>query len=164
MDYAITLGQYPEDEMCLSSVVFATHVAPASAKPDDPAAIVRNDLAITPFPYTIFSRDLPLFVYFEIYSLAKDENGRTFFEIEYKVQTPGKSGLGALLASLNPFAGKASSIAFSDVRRGANASEPTYLQVDLRQLKPDKYQFILTVTDKISGVSKERLLEFELNE
>lgn len=163
-DFSVTLGKYPEDEMCLSSAIFATQVEPATQKPDDPAIMIRHDLAIAPFPYTIFSRQLPLFIYFEIYSLQKDEAGATYIDIEYKVKSPGKKGLSAFLASLNPFAGKASSIAFSDVRHGTSATEPTYLQLDLRQLEPGKYEFILNVTDRISGVSKERMLEFELDE
>ncbi|MDZ7290840.1 MAG: hypothetical protein ONB44_06520 [candidate division KSB1 bacterium] len=115
-----------------------------------------------PYPFPALKRSVPMFVYFEIYDLKRDEAGETFYEIEYEVNAPSKKGLSSLLASLNPFGKSGGSISVSEMRQGNAAVEPIYLQLDFSQLRSGKYNLLVRVTDKLANITKESKLEFEL--
>ena len=48
----------------------------------------RSGLTITPNPLRTYYRSEPVFVYFEIYNLARNAFGRTEYEISYRVSPP----------------------------------------------------------------------------
>jgi GWxTD domain-containing protein len=160
-DFSVTLSNYPEGMLHLSSAIFAKDVLPAIPAQNQ-SSFQRHHLSITPYPFPTINRNAPIFIYFEIYDLKRDATGETLYEVEYEVQAPKKGGLASLLASLNPFGNTGSSISVSEVRRGTSTVEPTYLQWDFSSLRNGKYDLIIRVTDQIAHLTEERKLGFEL--
>jgi GWxTD domain-containing protein len=159
-DFSIMLGG--DSNVHLSSVIFAKSITPAESVINNRQSFTRHNLVITPYPFSTFKRNTPIFIYFEIYGLQQDDKGETFYKLEYEVQAPAKKGLASLFASLNPFDKGDGNISISEARRGKAAVEPTYLQLDFGQLRSGKYNLIVRVTDNLTNITKESKLESEL--
>jgi len=74
---------YPDTTLGVSDLLLASRVSARSPLPEG-----RDDLEIRANPLRTYGRDEPVYVYFEVYDLARDEFGRTDYEISYQVGPP----------------------------------------------------------------------------
>ncbi len=146
----------------ISSILFARRISPSDQiAPDN--VLYRNALRIVPYPFRTISRENPMYIYFEVYNLQKNDEGESYFTIEYSVERQGKTGIGGFLAKLNPFGGARDRISFSETRRSQKRRESVYFLVDFHQLVSGTYRFTVRVEDKNAGLRRERSMEVVLN-
>ncbi|MDE2727810.1 MAG: GWxTD domain-containing protein, partial [Gemmatimonadota bacterium] len=86
---SLQISDYRADRMLLSDVKLAASIVPTDAA----GLLVRNGLFITPHPARLYSRATPVFIYYEIYNLERDAEGRTGFrtELEIAVREPRRN-------------------------------------------------------------------------
>lgn len=119
-----------------------------------------SDLVDYPFPVmptkSIYRGDL-LKVYLEIYHLLLGESGQTSYRISFKMTKSGKKGL------LNKFIGRGRSkdiITQEYINQSRDRRVNEFVTFDISKFKDGEYEFLIEVTDLISGKSKYRIGEF----
>ena len=106
-----------------------------------------------PLLTTVVSRQ-PIFVYFELYHLSLDANDRTKFEVEYTL-TPEKNG--GLLRRRNRNA-----LSIRTDRSTEDPSPVEHTEIDVGKVDPGNYTLTVTITDKITGETRQRSRPLEL--
>ena len=76
---------YADTVLTMSNLLLASRIAMVRPFPE-----ARGDLEILPNPLRTFTRSQPVFIYLEVYNLARDDFGRTDYEISYRVGPPKK--------------------------------------------------------------------------
>ena len=142
----LALPNYHANRLMLSDIQIARKITEAGETVD--STFVRGKWNIRPAPSASFAPGAPLFVYFEIYNLAKDEFGATRYQISYEVQAreAGSISIIPLLAKLGGIK-KAETIGFSFEQIGTEPTVSDYLELDLASIKPGRYILKMTVKD-----------------
>jgi GWxTD domain-containing protein len=159
----IELPDYSGDQLMVSGILPAARVQEVG--PGRTGRFIRGELEVLPLPGRALQVDQPLFIYYEIYNLAKDAIGATDFEIAYSVaEAPEDRALVSKLfqglASLVGRGRQRAVLTSTVSRTGIRNQESAYLEIGLSELPADTYIIELTVTDKISGQTAGSLLYF----
>lgn len=128
----------------LSDIELATKIEPTTKD----TKFQKNGLLVIPNPTRRFSLKTPVYVYFEIYRLSQDSEGKTSFTIDYTLTLMESRREGIL--GLFRGSGK-SSISTQIDREGDNEFSVEFLAIDVSQVKPGEYQLIIKVTDQLNG-------------
>jgi hypothetical protein len=108
-----------------------------------------------------------VFIYYEVYGLARDEFGQTAYRVAYTVRPKSAQNFGAkVLAGLGRLVGvdqEKEAITISYEQMGSSADVVSYLGVDLSGSEPGEYAIEVAVTDSRSGreVSKRTVFKVE---
>ncbi len=146
---------FPDDEVAMSSVVLASHVAEG-----------KEGIEVIPNPLRTFDGGELLHLYFEIYNLARDEFGQTDFSVVYRVGPPDlrrfsdkrdRKAIAQLGRSDAPWR-----ISVSTDYRGDQRRAQIYLAVDLSELGPGVHLLSLAVTDRQTGLQTWREALFRI--
>jgi hypothetical protein len=121
----------------------------------------KGSLSVVPNPLGKCPLDHPLYLYFEVYNLAKDANGRTSYTIDYKLTSVQIKR--PLLASIFG-ARKKTSISVPSERTGKEDWSPEHMALDVSELEAGKYDLQVTMTDRIAGKSVSRSVAVEIYE
>ena len=71
--------------LTMSDLLLASGIQPKTPFPEG-----RDDLRVTPNPLHTYGRSEPVFIYLEIYNLAKNRFGRTKYRISYRLTRPDR--------------------------------------------------------------------------
>ena len=150
------LPDFRGDDLMLSDLVVARQIAEASASD---TTFVRGAWRIVPWPPRQFRTGEPLFLYFEIYNLTRDDFGATKYQISYEIQET-KTG-GSMLPFLGKLKGKrGETIGFSHGETGTLPSVSDYVELDLSQVKSGRYAVKMSIKDLNSSQTASRETEF----
>lgn len=151
------IPDYRAARLALSDIQLATTIAPA----DQPGKFVKHGLLVVPNPMRRFELNKPVYIYFEVYHLTPNGEGKTSFSIEYKLtlKKRGKKGLAGFWSR----EGK-SSIATQIEREGKGEMSVEYLAIDVSQLKAGDYELEVTVTDRHTRSSARKTRAILLHE
>ena len=141
------LPNYAEkNRVLISDLQLATRILDVAQAPD--SSFIRGKYYILPQPSATFLPNQPLYLYFEIYNLTRDEFGQTQYSISYQVQQRNEKSF-ALIPLLGKLGGtkKAESVKLSFEQVGKNLDEKTYLELPLTNLRPGRYNLQLTIQD-----------------
>jgi len=138
----INVPDYSPPVLALSDVVLAFNVAPTT-KVDK---FSRNGLQVYPNPSRNFPLARPLYIYFEVYHLTHDAEGKTNFTIEYTMSREQKKrgvkrAFGLLGGDRKP------AITSRLERQGNAAFSPEYLAIDASRLEKGEYRLTVKVVD-----------------
>lgn len=125
---------------------------------------VKGKLRVIPAPSRAFEVDQSVFVYFEVYSLKPDAQGRTRYRVDYTVRS--RKGVGDLvLAGLGQLIGrsqKGDEVTVSYESGGEATQEAIHTALDLRKGKEGDYTLRVTVTDLNAGAKAARETTFRV--
>lgn len=141
----------------ISDIELAYTIAPATPG----GRFNKGSLSVVPNPVGKCPLDHPLYLYFEVYNLAKDANGRTSYTIEYKLTSVQIKR--PLLASIFGTR-KKTSITVPSERTGKENWSPEHMALDVSELEGGKYNLQVTLKDHVSGTSVSRSVAVELYE
>lgn len=150
----IKIPDYSFSSLAMSDIELAARIEPSQGK----GMFVKNGLLILPNPSKSFSRDNFVHIYFEIYNLIRDSQGKTAFTIEYIVSKLDKK-------SSNPFDRRKrdrSSVSFSANRQGDDEFSAEFLAIDVKKLKKGDVVLSIRITDKNSKQSVIKESQFVL--
>jgi tetratricopeptide (TPR) repeat protein len=137
----VNVPDYSPLVLALSDVVLAFNVTP-TANADK---FSRNGLQVYPNPSRNFPLTKPLYIYFEVYHLTRDVEGKTKFTIEYTMSREQKKRAFGLLGG-----GRKPAITSRLERQGNAAFSPEYLAIDASRLEKGEYRLAVKVIDAAS--------------
>ena len=159
----VDLPDYSGSDLMVSNILPAALITQVDQ--GRTGTFIRNDLEVLPLPGRVLQADQPLFIYYEIYNLTKDQYGGTDYEIAYSVaEAPQNQALATRLfqglAGLVG-AGRKRAVITSSVSGGGISNDVhTYLEIDISDLPPMTYEVTLNVTDTLTGKSATSALLF----
>ncbi len=150
----LELPDYRGSGLMVSDILPAANIREVG--PDRRGTFIRGGLEVLPLPGRVLQSDQPLFIYYEVYNLTRDEYGATRFGIEYTVlEAPEQLAVAARLyqglRSLAGLRGRRTAVSSSFTTSGISPEMASWLEVDMSSLPPGSYLLELTVTDEVSG-------------
>ena len=152
----VEVPNFSDNELMLSDLLLAygsEDVIPG----EDPleGTIVRDGLMIKPAPWGVFSNQIPFYLYFEMYNLRRDVDGKSKYSIEtVLVEHRDEKGLAKILK--RAFKGRAKegvSVRFEGSSDLPDASQNLIL--DTEGQNPGTYVLVVRVTDLIANKTEE---------
>jgi tetratricopeptide (TPR) repeat protein len=152
------LPNFSENELAMSSIVLASAIEPASGS----EPFVKNGLRFSPNPSRRFDRKKPVYVYFEVYHLAPDTEGKSSFVVEYTalLRKEEKSGAKKFLSLFGGSAKPATTLVVE--RHADTGTSAEYLALDLGETGKGEFRLSIKVMDGQSGKQKDGFVDFEL--
>ncbi|MCY4159470.1 MAG: hypothetical protein OXE92_09835 [Bacteroidetes bacterium] len=153
----ITVSNYNKTGLRLSSVLLAYSVEQSQNDVSvSPKEIVRKDFSILPAPRNIYSTEWPVYLYFEIYGLTLNDQGRTNYDVEITLESKSKQKTrrGVRRFVRRVFKGRAStgeSVTVSYKGDGIQSEESLYQILDVSKQKPGRYKLKVLVRDNETG-------------
>lgn len=126
--------------LAVSDVLFAQKIgAVTGATP-----FARGPIEVVPHPIRRYGVGSPVSLYFETYNLGLDEDGRSSYEVQYRVvpHTGDKTRF------IDRFNGPETVVSSSFKGSGYSANEPLHLAIKTENLKPGLYDFLVTIKDE----------------
>ena len=127
----------------------------------------RKNINILPNPTSTFTKNDNLFLYYEVYNLAANNNGLTDFEQKITIkEVNNENGFEKAVSSLLNFAGfnkKEERITLSSRYQTLDRNSQMYLQLNMDKLKPGSYVILVSIFDNISKkeVSKSTVVRWQ---
>jgi len=154
----LRVPRFDAGHLAMSSIVLATSIEPATG--NDP--FIKNGLRVIPNPYRRFPRQKPVYVYFEVYDLARHGEGKAAFVVEYTTLLRKEKKRGAQ-KMFSVFGGNAKPATTLILEREADSSASTeYLALDLDRAGSGDFRLRIKVKDKISGKQSEGYIDLAL--
>ena len=98
-----------------------------------------------------------VFVYYEIYNLARDEFGQTNYQVSYTITSEDAPGIAGIISSLFRWrAGKREELSVTYEQQGTEIQEAEYVELELENRPAGKYLLKVTVADVNSGETAEK--------
>ncbi len=152
---------YGGDSIRVSGIEIARRIEPTTEE----GKFVKQGLEVIPMPSLTFKRNKDVFLYFEVYNLTRDAQGRTHYQVDYTTRKP-EGGIGHLVMSgLGRLIGrrkKEDEVTVSYELGGEATQEIIHTALDLRKGKKGDHTFQVTVTDLNSGIGVSRQTSFVL--
>ena len=143
----------------VSGIQLARNIAPA----DGDGRFVKNGLEVIPMPSLRFRSHEDVFLYFEVYNLKQDSNGRTCYQVDYTVRKQ-EGGVGRLIFSgLGRLIGKktmGNEVTVSYELGGESAQEVIHTALNLSDGTKGDYSLEVCVRDLNSGTQATRQTSF----
>jgi hypothetical protein len=150
----VDIPDFSGDALNVSDVMLAYRIEESLGEEPSYGDIVRRGLSISPAPWSVFSSNQPIYLYFEVYDLEHSEQGQTVYEME-AILSPRDQSKGLTKFVKNIFGGT-KGVSVSLPGSGTAADEGHYLILDAANQETGLYTLTLRVTDKVSGKSVER--------
>ncbi len=156
------LRNFNSSSLEMSDIILAASVEKGSAVA---GRINRKDYSVLPNPIGIFGKDQKLYIYYEVYNLAKDKNDNTDFQQTILLKRKGeeKAAIGKVIGSVLKFMGleKGQMQVGSTYKYQSNEKDSqVYFQFDMSNY--EKGDYILTVELKDNNSGKEISSETEI--
>ena len=137
----VTLSDYSGEELLISDLKLAVLIAPSGVQ----GPFVRKGLNITPNPGRLYIRENPVYVYYEVYNLSQDGEGKTAYEILYEISPlHGSERRGWSARRQRDM--QAVMMAFSG--EGNTTDDREYTSLDSSGLPAGEYVLTVTLTDQ----------------
>ncbi|MDE2997597.1 MAG: tetratricopeptide repeat protein [Gemmatimonadota bacterium] len=145
----LSVEDYSGDGLKLSDLFVARQVT--AAMPGSDPKFVRGKWNITPLPSHVFDAGQHVFVFFEIYNLAKDEFGATRYEVVYEVYSTDESGTSLSRLTTRVLGRSESAVTVRYEQTGTEASVSDYVALDIGETAAGRRRVRMAVKDMHSG-------------
>ena len=154
----LKVEDYSTSSLSLSDIQMASFIS--STEPG--SKFNKNDLLVLPNPTKTYLRKKPVYLYFEIYNLSKNEGGGTDFSIDYTISHLKEEN--KTVGNLFGFLGNAgkSSISTAINREGNSEMSVEYLAIDVSKVKAGNHELIVKIKDNISGLAVKKKTDLKL--
>ncbi len=143
----IHLEAYPETGLRMSDLELAWRISETSL--DDKFS--KGDLHVVPMPTRTYRRGHSVYVYYEIYNLARDTFGRTRYRVAYTVGRKGESDAGNIARLVRLRGKRQVEIEVASEQVGTDPTEVEYVALQLGQRNEGRQVLQVAVTDLNSG-------------
>lgn len=153
----VVVEPYGEDRLQISDLELAWKVA--SEKAGSP--FNKGDLNVVPLPSRTFKKGQGVFVYYEIYNLAKDAFGQTNYTVSHTITSRDIPGTISNISRLFRWrTGIREELAVTYEQQGEAAQEVEYVELDLAEQAPGRYSLKVSIEDRNSGETAEKDVVF----
>ena len=110
----------------------------------------------------------PVFIYYEIYNLKRDEFGATKYRVSYEVRSLERKSIGAHIlggfGNLLDQRKERGIITIEYEQIGSESDEQGYLELDMSRSEPGRQLLRIKVTDENNGKSARAIARFKIQE
>ena len=154
----IMVPDYDQTGVTLSDIMLAYSVEQAEdGVPLSTSEIIRNDLSILPAPRNLYSTELPIYLYFEIYGLTLNARGRTDYDVEITLEPKNTDRrIRRVIRSIFGKKRNREGVSVSYTENGSLREESLYQILDVSNQKTGLYTLTLVVRDNETGKESER--------
>jgi GWxTD domain-containing protein len=153
--YRATVELPPMDEgLALSDILLASTITQV----DETVRYQKGNLQVVPHPLHAYRIPYPLTFYFEIYGLDTDDEGFALFEVEYRVVPVSKKKKGLTLEDME------TAVESKFEASGFGPSQPQRLEIATDNLWEGSFRLIITVMDRRTRESVEKIANFSILE
>jgi len=151
---------YARPTLLMSDILFGTAIEPDSAARGAATGVRRGGLRVVPQPVRRFEPSDAPCLYFEVYNLTSDEEGRHLARIHYALTRQEKKGFFAALFSGSSKGRLTPGVATTISRDEPSPDFPQWITIDTKDLPPDTYFIEARVRDVVSGAEASRKESF----
>lgn len=148
------------DSLNISDLILAADII----EDNTPSKYNLRGHRIFPMPAATFKQNMPIYVYYELYNLARDQQGTKHIKVDYLVSSTGRSlsaarkiisALGRLIGVRTEVGKVITTFEHELIRPGD--IDPIYISIDPAEYLPGTYNLMVAVQDSLSGqkVSKD---------
>jgi len=149
----VALSDYSGEELLISDLKLATLITPSGVQ----GPFVRKGLNITPNPGRLYIRENPVYVYYEVYNLSLDREGKTAYEILYEISPRGGSRRRGWTGRRQ---GDMQTVMMAFSGQGYSTEDHEYTSLDTSGLPAGEYVLTVTFTDLNAGRDVTRSANF----
>ena len=146
----VVLHPYADDSLRVSDIEMASLIRPSRG-----SKFTKGEVEVVPNPSLFYFVGQPVFVYYEVYNLTKDEFGRTRYRVLYELHSLNKGNVAVkILKALGRLVGidrKAEVVNVEYAHEGDRADEYGYLELDMSKTDPGHQLLKVKVFDEIAG-------------
>ncbi len=155
---SVRIPGFSETELEMSSVVPAHVIWPDVEGKD---GFNLRGIHAVPNPSLRFSRNDPVYIYFELYNLTPDERGTTSFEISYGLTRLKQKGVKRLLGIFG--GGKKPTTSVTVSQLGDTPDTREFRSLDLSKAGGGEFLLKVKVRDNHAGTEREKSVELVLD-
>ncbi|MBI4552149.1 MAG: GWxTD domain-containing protein [Candidatus Latescibacteria bacterium] len=150
---------YEPGRFAMSDIRLVTTVQPMTS-----GTFVRGGRRLIPNPTGVFLTTRPMTLYFEVYNLLKDRNGRTSVTIEYTVFPLSGSSRPAiaLVSPAGGQTGKGREFSLIQEEEGTEDTLRRDTAIEMKDAPPGRYALQVTVTDHNRDEETQKTVVFQL--
>lgn len=140
---------YNAPTLMVSDLVVAGKIATIEARTK--GKFIRDELEVLPLPSHTFAPEQPVYLYYKVYNLFRDDTGQTHYRVDYAVRG-SKNASARLLKGIGTLLGiseKQEGVQVSYEHRGNTETEPVYVALNVAAKPGQKLTIGVTVTDLI---------------
>ena len=153
----VVVEPYGQAGLEISDLELAWKVA--AEKADSP--FNKGDLNVVPMPSRTYRKGQSVFVYYEIYNLAKDAFGQTNYNVSYTITSRDTPGRVSSISRLFRWrTGIREELAVTYEQQGEAPQEVEYVELDLAEQVPGRYSLKVAIEDRNSRETAEKDVVF----
>ena len=153
----IVVEPYGEEGLQISDLELAWKVAAEKAD----SRFNKGGLNVVPMPSRTFKKGQGVFVYYEIYNLAKDAFGQTNYTVSHTITSRDIPGATSNISRLFRWrTGIREELAVTYEQQGEAAQEVEYVELDLAEQGPGRYSLEVAIEDRNSGETAQKDVVF----
>ena len=145
----VVLSPYGNDSLRVSDIEMAALIRPSRG-----SKFTKGKIEVVPNPSLFYLAGQPVFVYYELYNLKKDEFGATKYRVSYELHSLNKGNIAVrTLKALGRLVGidhKAEVVTVEYAHEGDRSDEYGYLELDMSNTDPGHQLLIVKVSDEIA--------------
>lgn len=157
----VVLHSFGDDSLRLSDIEMASLIRPSRG-----SRFTKGKIEVVPNPSLFYFAGQPVFVYYEVYNLKRDEFGATKYRVSYELHSLNKGNLAVrTLKSLGRLVGidrKAEVVTVEYAHEGDKADEYGYLELDMSKTDPGHQLLIVKVFDELAGSQTSSAVSFAI--
>jgi hypothetical protein len=143
----IAIPEYSRSNLSLSDLQVASSIGEATP---ERARFRNGDLDVVPLPSRSFQTDQSIYLYYEVYNLLKNQDGQTYYRVDYRIRGGKPGGVRRLAGPIARFLGKRhqqEEARVSYESGGFDRTERLYVALDLEGNVAGDIRVDVTVTD-----------------
>ena len=148
----VTIEPYDQEDLKLSDIELA-----ASIRPGKVGKFSKRGIEVVPNPSLAYLPGQPVYIYYEVYNLKKDEFGATKYRVSYEVKSLEKKQVQAdILSALGKLLGmreEAEAITIEYEHLGDQEDDYGYLELDMSNTDAGEQILKVRITEESSGQS-----------
>ena len=145
----VVLHPYGDDSLKVSDIEMASLIRPSRG-----SKFTKGEIEVVPNPSLFYFAGQPVFVYYEVYNLKKDEFGRTDYRVSYELHSLNRGNVGVrILKALGRLVGineQAEVVTVEYSHEGNKANDYGYVELDMSKTDPGHQLLIVKVSDEIA--------------
>lgn len=158
----ITVPDYDQAGIRLSDVMLAYSVEQTeNGIPPSTNEIVRKGFSILPAPRNVYSTEWPIYLYFEVYGLALNAQGRTDYDVEITLEPKNAARRSRRLFRRNRDRDR-KGVSVSYRGNGSDPEESLYKILDVSGQETGLYTLTLAARDNETAEESERIQDLFL--
>lgn len=155
----INIPEYAPGPVDMSDILLAYDIYPDDGK----SQFRKGEFAFIPNPARTYTLSEPIYLYYEVYNLSRDNDGETRFDIEVSLKQvqEKKGGLAGLLPSGEK---RKKRVSLRETRTGGvNPTSVDYTSIDVSRLQEGEYELAVRITDNIAQKAVRKIVKVKLD-